>query len=274
MSLESDGALLMGTYGGFLRFHADDMDRQLTANAPVLVSVKVMFDEMLPLFRSQSNSLTLPYNRNFLTFHFSTFNYTLSASDRYQYQLEGYDHEWVSATSPQVAYLTLPPGKYSFFASVEHFDHRKVATSRLISFEIKPHFSQTIWFRALLLCLFLAAVYGIYRYRIQQFLRIQSSRNKIAGDLHDDVASTVSSISFYSDFAKKLPNWATTAESGRTFWKKSVTMRGKRSITCATLYGPSERKTTNIASCANGCRPLANRFAPRKESPLNGWKMV
>ncbi len=203
MSLESDGTLLMGAPGGFLRFHPDSIGQQLRVSAPALVSAQVMFDEMLPVFRSQSNSMALPHNRNFLTFHFSTFNYTLSSSDRYQYQLEGYDNEWIAAQNPLAAYPNLPPGKYRFRARVESFDHNSTATSEPVSIEIRPHFSQTLWFRALLLGVFLLAVYAIYRYRIQQSLRIQSLRNKIAGDLHDDVASTVSSISFYSYFAKK-----------------------------------------------------------------------
>ena len=44
----------------------------------------------------------------------------------------------------------------------------------------------------------------IYRnYSIRQRLRLQDIRNKIAGDLHDDIGSTLNSISIYSEVAKK-----------------------------------------------------------------------
>jgi len=40
-------------------------------------------------------------------------------------------------------------------------------------------------------------------YRIRQSLRLQDIRNKIAGDLHDDIGSTLNSISIYSEVARR-----------------------------------------------------------------------
>ena len=51
----------------------------------------------------------------------------------------------------------------------------------------------------------IGAVYGIYRYRLQHVLRLQNIRNKIAADLHDDIGSTLNSISVYSEVAKNDP---------------------------------------------------------------------
>jgi two-component system, NarL family, sensor histidine kinase UhpB len=46
-------------------------------------------------------------------------------------------------------------------------------------------------------------LFGYRFYRAQQVLRLQSIRNKISGDLHDDIGSTLNSISIYSEVAKK-----------------------------------------------------------------------
>lgn len=45
-------------------------------------------------------------------------------------------------------------------------------------------------------------IYAIYRYRINELLKRQAIRNKIAQDLHDNMGSTLSSISVYSQVAK------------------------------------------------------------------------
>jgi len=72
-------------------------------------------------------------------------------------------------------------------------------------------FYATWWF--ITLCILVAAgiVYIIYRYRVNQILALQKVRNKIARDLHDDIGSTLGSISFLSEAAKQqLQNSNTT----------------------------------------------------------------
>jgi two-component system, NarL family, sensor histidine kinase UhpB len=44
---------------------------------------------------------------------------------------------------------------------------------------------------------------GYRTYRTRQVLHLQEIRNKIAGDLHDDIGSTLNSISIYSEVARK-----------------------------------------------------------------------
>ena len=46
-------------------------------------------------------------------------------------------------------------------------------------------------------------LFGYRTYRTRQTLRLQDIRNKIAGDLHDDIGSTLNSISVYSEVARR-----------------------------------------------------------------------
>jgi len=46
-------------------------------------------------------------------------------------------------------------------------------------------------------------LFGYRNYRSQQVMRLQNIRNKISGDLHDDIGSTLNSISIYSEVARK-----------------------------------------------------------------------
>ena len=75
-----------------------------------------------------------------------------------------------------------------------------IATMPII---IKPPFWQTPWARLLLVVSIGAFFYAIYRYRMTQLSKLQKIRNNIASDLHDDIGSTLNSISIYSEVARQ-----------------------------------------------------------------------
>src|ERR1051326_9618938 len=71
-----------------------------------------------------------------------------------------------------------------------------------ITIIITPPFWKTWWFYGICAVFISGSIYFFYRYRINELLKRQAIRNKIAQDLHDNVGSTLSSISVYSQVAK------------------------------------------------------------------------
>lgn len=65
---------------------------------------------------------------------------------------------------------------------------------------------KTVKVRNALIILFiiLLAFYVLYRYKIHYLFQQVQSRNRIARDLHDDLSGTLSSISFFSEAAKRV----------------------------------------------------------------------
>lgn len=57
---------------------------------------------------------------------------------------------------------------------------------------------------AIIFGLILIAGYIFYRYRLFYLLKEEKTRNQIARDLHDDLSGTLSSISFFSEAAKRV----------------------------------------------------------------------
>lgn len=123
----------------------------------------------------------------------------------YSYILEGKGNaEWSNpAASHSAALYGLSPGHYTFRVKAILPGGREVEEAA-IEFIITPPFWLTWWFIALCAVMLAALMYAIYRYRVQQLLKLERMRTAISSDLHDEVGATLSSISIYSNVAKKL----------------------------------------------------------------------
>jgi PAS domain S-box-containing protein len=89
--------------------------------------------------------LVLPYNQNWLTFHFTGIRFKDFTERRYRYILEGFDDKWGFATNNNDAdYRNLPPGKYTFLVYAR-CRNSVWSCSTEFSFEILPPWWQTGW---------------------------------------------------------------------------------------------------------------------------------
>lgn len=124
---------------------------------------------------------------------------------RYQVQLEGADHDWVDMGNKEIArYINLRPGPYVFRVRAVNADGQWSANVFETRIRMLPAFYQTFWFALLCVLVVASILYALYLYRIRQLRRLESVRNRISHDLHDDVGSTLGSISIYSEVAKQM----------------------------------------------------------------------
>ena len=125
----------------------------------------------------------------------------------FRYKMEGYDNYWVMAgTGREARYTNLPPGKYRFVFQVSN---RGIWLDQESSIWliIRPFFWKTWWFVTLVALVTGIILFSIYRYKVRELLRLERLRTRIATDLHDDVGSTLSSISILSDIlAQRVEN--------------------------------------------------------------------
>ncbi|MBL7944335.1 MAG: hypothetical protein JNM00_16340 [Flavobacteriales bacterium] len=166
---------------------------------PSIVSLKafdkVIYDGQIP------EHIKLTYRENFFSLALSAFEFARNQQIEIWCMLEGFDPEWRDCSRlMEASYTNVPGGDYRFLMKTRSAGGEWTQpVVYLIS--IEPPFWETWWFKIAVVLALAAAVYGVYRYRLAQILRLQAVRNKIASDLHDDIGATLSSINIYSKLA-------------------------------------------------------------------------
>ncbi len=147
--------------------------------------------------------IALGHTQNFFTLHFAAPHYASSAPVQYSYMLQGVDKDWINAGASTLApYTNLNGGEYIFKVRATTTPGTWSDKITVMHIRIIPPFWKRWWFFVVLALIIAGIAYALYRYRINELLKRQAIRNKIAQDLHDSVGSTLSSISVYSQVAK------------------------------------------------------------------------
>ncbi len=162
---------------------------------------------------------TLTLSQNTLNFHFTGISFSGELPIHYQFCLDGEEKVCSELTTyNEVTYRNLSSGEYTF--SVYAINALGVASknSAKYSFVITPPYWEKLWFIIPIIIfgiiILVLLVYFISTREMRQHIKrlkqkqaLQEvkliTRERIAGELHDDVSSTLSSISLFAESLKK-----------------------------------------------------------------------
>ncbi|MEO6166382.1 MAG: two-component regulator propeller domain-containing protein [Chitinophagales bacterium] len=199
---DDKGYLYAGGNGFCIRFRPEEVKRNLLAPPVFITHFKILDQPADSLLLKRS--IHLSYNQNFISFEMAALNFTNAGANQFSYRLENFDKDWIqSSYNNQVTYTNIPPGKYTLQVKASNNDGVWNEEGAALEISIDPPWWRMWWFYLLMVLAIVSALYGIYRYRVNQLLKLQHIRNKIARDLHDDIGSTLGSISFFSEAAKQ-----------------------------------------------------------------------
>lgn len=194
-----DGIFYMAGTNYFIALHPDSI-KLLKAQPNVIFTDFKIFNTSAShlLFR---NEIVLQYNQNFFSVEFSAPHFSGGGNVRYSYMLEGVDKDWVDAGTNSGSYSNITGGGYRFKVRATANPGTWSNSYATLNIVIVPPFWERWWFYVICVVLTSLIIYAVYRYRINELVKRQAMRNKIAQDLHDNVGSTLSSISIYSQVA-------------------------------------------------------------------------
>jgi len=201
---DTEGKLYFGGINGFNYFDPDKIKSNTFIPQVVITSIKVLNENV----RGLPDELVLTHKKNFITFEFSSLDYSDPQDNQYSYILEGLQDEWqVTESSSRIAtYTDLRPGTYIFKVRGSNSDGVWSENYASIKIKILYPFWETWWFITLMIILLAAFIYYLGTMRTKNLLAIEKLKSKLAADLHDNIGSGLTEISILSEVASRKNN--------------------------------------------------------------------
>lgn len=215
-----DGKLWFSTVKGLVML--DPQAISLNDTPPPVLVEQVLVDgvALLSEGRRQAASaidreLRLGSGVQRVEFRFTALSLVAPEKNRFKYQLEGLDHDWIDAGSQRLAvYPHLPPGHYRFRVQASNNDGIWNQDGATLAFSVQPLVWQTWWFRTLLGALLIGgggwALRSLVVRRLQRKVRrlqeesaLERERTRIAQDIHDELGANLTRIALLTEVGLK-----------------------------------------------------------------------
>jgi signal transduction histidine kinase/ligand-binding sensor domain-containing protein len=146
---------------------------------------------------------TFSPNENNLTFEFVSPTFIDEQATEYQYKLEGIDKDWsIPGSNYIIAYSQLPAGDYTFKVRAKNANSVWSLSDATFTFTIqKPFYKHWLFF---LLCaaVITGVFFWLYKQKMNRIIAVERTRRSISKDLHDDIGTTLSSITLMNAVLK------------------------------------------------------------------------
>jgi hypothetical protein len=151
----------------------------------------------------RAGEATLRHNNTAITIAFSALSFNRQRKLHYYYMLEGVDKDWIHTDqSNQVTYNSLPPGEHIFRVRSENADGAVSEEIATIPIVVRPPFWRTWWFFGAIVLVLICILFLIDRERMNRIRSMQRIRSQIAGNLHQEINTTLNNINVLSEMAK------------------------------------------------------------------------
>lgn len=206
----STGELVFGGISGFNIFHPDSIHTNPFI-PPVVITDFRINNQSVPLGPmrdgrtilekpvSETESITLSYLDDVLSFEFASLHFCSSEHLQYAYKMEGFDQNWNEAGNRRyVTYSNLPPGRFTFRVRGTNSDGVWNNDGSALRIVIRPPFWHTVWFRVIFILAVVMIFLTLHRLRVRQ---IQHRRDELIREVQSRTAALERSNDELKQFA-------------------------------------------------------------------------
>lgn len=206
-----DGELYFGGINGVNSFYPSQLRADKENPELRLVGIEVNNE---PAFLSQSlitlEKISLPYNRNSVSFDFIAKGQSHPSQYVYQYRISKLEEKWQHFLPGQSLRFLLPPGTYQLQVAATRSFQQDPRPFKTIMIEISPPLWRSAWF--LFLC-FLVLTRGIIisarqyvkrrireqNVRVEAEKKLQDEKERISRDLHDNIGAYANALLYNTE---------------------------------------------------------------------------
>jgi signal transduction histidine kinase len=209
----SDGRIWFATIKGLAVIDPENIPLN-TSPPPIAIEQLFVDNQSIPL----TQKVTLSPGIARLDFYYTALSFIAPENVRFKYKLEGFDRDWIDGGGRRVAsYTNLRPGNYKFRVIAANNDGVWNESGAALDFYLQPRFYQTYWFYLVCVLLLALTAWQLYRLRVRrmalQFRAVLAERNRIAREIHDNLAQDILGISVQLELvARLMPAAAETAK--------------------------------------------------------------
>jgi signal transduction histidine kinase/ligand-binding sensor domain-containing protein len=202
-----DGRLWFATPKGLVEL--DPAHFPVNMIPPPVALERFAIDDVPQPLHGAASVVQIPAGHVHFEFDYAGLSFVAPQKVRYRYMLENFDHGWTEAGARRTAYYTnIPAGRYTFLVQAANNDGVWNAEGTALTFDLRPHFYQTLWFYALLAMAVVGLVVLVQRLRLkraaQEFNAVLGERNRIAREIHDTLAQGYVGISVQLEVLAEL----------------------------------------------------------------------
>jgi signal transduction histidine kinase len=195
----SDGTVRFATSKDLVCF--DPVLIQWNTKPPPVVLEQLLIDDVpVPL----TNPVRIPPGAERIQFQYTGLSLAAPEKARFRCRLDGFDRAWVNMDNKRtVQYTQVPPGHYRFRVIACNNDGVWNREGDSLAMIVMPFWWETVWFKLLIVGILAVFIFGILRQRRIRLREMERLRVRIAGDLHDELGSSLWSIALLSQMLNK-----------------------------------------------------------------------